>query len=489
MYVEPGFMTRVDRRIDWLRGLTMDNAVEEIARVLLDGEDEAVLWAAGALCAARYVDNQAHNLLGFVSHAMIGCEDARTLALGQPTATRHLLIVQALHQVVFDLHDPCLSPFELLPVSGYADKSVQDNIEWLRIDVRMGEKLRADHRIVALERTLPREELVDLLLDIGLEGMVSDDHTIISPQLVLGMMEITGWERGFEMLRCTLRYSASFPRHFAPYDRALTLRKQYKLESGAPVSEFQPQYVQMMRERFHAAAPSERAEVAARAMANDGISPETIVATAMLAGTDMYLMTTPVPHEDFDAVSREVAHIHINTSSNGVRSMLARMRPATRALAAVQIGNLLERGPSVLNERFEFVPFAPARPLPYEEDVAPLRGKSTDTLLGYLHGAMHAHDYRMTTAAVQAYADQGGAPAPLIALLTEVACTDDGTLLHNFKHLYSMVDEFKASSLPDRWVYLVGAARWIAWYAGKNTQVYRRAVSALGLEGVPVPSA
>jgi hypothetical protein len=407
------------------------------------------------------------------------------LALGQPKNTRYLLLIQALYQVVFDLHDPCLSPYELLPARPYSVGGVKDDIHWLRVDTRMGEYLRADARAVHLEKALPRAEFIDLMLDIGLEGIVTDDHTLISPQLCLGMIDdVIGWEHGWEMLRATLRYNASFHRDFKPYDRAVELMKQYSLEDGAPETELNLDQVEGLRQRFLQAEPHERPEIAARAMSREAVSPATILAAVTLAAADMYLMAEPVPHEDFDAVSREVAPIHIGTSTNAMRKILPQMSPRTQVLAAIQGGSLLERGPSVLNAAFEFVPFIPRTPYPFAEDVARLRGQASQKLLDLLREALPAHDYGTSTAAVRVYADAGGDPEALIALLTEVACTDDGTLLHNFKHLYAMVMEFRASPHPDRWQYLIAAARWIAWYAGKNTRAWQMAMA--GMERQPV---
>lgn len=482
----PYFRAQVRERIAWLREQTLDTVVGETIRALQEDIDEDVLWAAGALTSCYYVKNEAHNLLGFVSHAMIGCEDARSLAQGQPQETRWLLLVQALYQVVFDLHDPCLSPYELLPARPYSTGDIQDNIHWLRMDVRMGEYLRADARLVHLEKEMQRDRLIDLLLDIGLEGIVTDDHTLISPQLCLGMIEdVVGWEFGWDMLRATLRYNASFHRDFKFYDRAVELMKQYGLEGGAPDGELHLEHVEMLRGRFHAAAPHDRPEIVAKAMAHEGVSPATALAAVTLAAADMYLMADPVPHDDFDAVSREVAPIHIGTSTNAMRKILHMMTPRTQVLCAIQGGSLLERGPSVLNEKFEFVPFTPRAPYPCAADVAALAGYTPEMLLTRLRAALHEHDYGIATAAVRVYADQGADSEAMIALLTEVACTDDGTLLHNFKHLYAMVMEFRASTHPDRWNYLIAAARWIAWYAGKNTRAHRLATEAMG-QGQPL---
>lgn len=472
--------SEVQPLIYWLRSTTPDRVVEEVARHLRDGVPEDHLWAAGAYTAMRYINNQAHNLLGFVSHAFIGLEDARRLAVGQDEGTRHLLLVQSLHQVVFDMHDPCLSPFELVPYAPLHEKNVEENVRLLRMDVRMGEYMRADHRLVGLAEVLPRAELVDLLLDIALEGMITDDHTLITPVLSLGLMELVGWDDGFDMLRWSLRYSASFPRDFALYDRAVILATQYGLEGGAPVSGLQPERIDDLRAIFHAAAPDERPDVAARAMAEQGYSPETVLAAVSLAGCDLYLTVDPVPHEDFDAISREVAPIHIGTSSNALRSALAYMSPKTQVLAAIQGGSLLQRGPSVLDAEFRFIPFVPSRTYPYAEDMDGL-SESEDMLKG-LDGALRARDHRRATALVRLYLERNGDEAYLIAALTRVASSDDGTLMHNLKHLNSMIEEFQVCAQPDRWKYLAASARFISWYAEKNTGVYNRAMRALSLE-------
>jgi hypothetical protein len=277
------------------------------------------------------------------------------------------------------------------------------------------------------------------------------------------------------MLRCTLRYSASFPRNFAPYDRALKLRQQYGLENGAKSSALQPERIQVLREAFHTAQPVQRPEIAARAMAEDGYSPATVLAAVTLTGADFYLMAEPVPQADFDAISREVAPMHIGTSTNALRDGLKYMSPRTQALAAIQGGSILERGPSVLNKDFEFVPFEPRRPYPYPDDIVRLAKHSPPELLPILRQALHDHDYHTSTAAVWNYADQQGDPDVLIALLIEVACTDDGTLMHSVKHLNSMVEEFTSSTHRDRWNYLIAATRFMTWYAGLNTGAYQRA--------------
>ena len=465
--------------IEWLRRERPETVVENTVAMLARGVPIDDLWAAGALTAARYVSNQARNLLGFVSHAMIGCEDARQSAQGQPEKIQQILLIQALAQVVIDLHDPCFSPYELFDVWGVEEKNVEEGIAQLRNDVRLGEWMRADHRFVGLSRMMKPEDLVDLLLDIGLEGIITDDHTLITPALSLDMMELTGWEAGFPMLRGTLRYSCTFPRELAPYQKATELTTRYQLDEKVSLGVKDPAAISRLREELLALSPAERPERVARALAMEGASADTVISALSLAACDMFLQVDPVPHEDYDAVSREVAPVHIGTTLNVLRASLKHMSPRTRAKAVVMGGCLLERGPSILNKEFEFVPFEPVRAYPYAEDVALLNGLDAKELLVRLSSALYAHDARISTAAVAAYRDLGAPAEDLIALLVEIACSDDGTLMHNVKHLHSCLEEFRASTNPDRWNFLIAAAKWISWYAGKDTRTYQRAMGVL----------
>lgn len=464
--------------IQWLRYAKPETVVEEILEKLRQGVSHDELWAVGALTAARYVSNQARNLLGFVSHAMIGCEDARAAAEGQAREIQELMLIQALSQVVMDLHDPCFAPYELGEVWGFEEETVEESIKQLRSDVRFGEWLRSDHRLVALERRIPRAELIDLILDIGLEGIVTDDHTLITPALSLDMIELTGWDEGFAMLRGTMRYSCTFPRNFGPYDHASALVEQYGLSELVKLGENDAAAAAELRLEFLAAAPEQRPERVAQALAA-GHSAETVMSALSLAACDMYLQVDPVPQHDYDAVSREVAPIHIGTTLNVLRASLHRMFPKTIAKAVVMGGCLLERGPSVLNEAFEFVPFVASRAYPYEEDVSALTTTAPNQLLELLDDSLHQHDVRRSTAAVKAFELQGGDAEEMIALLVRVACSDNGTLMHNVKHLHSCLGEFRVSTNPDRWNFLISAAKWISWYAGKDVETYNRAMAVL----------
>jgi hypothetical protein len=470
--------------IEWLRNTTPERVVDETVDKLESGVAIDDLWAAGALTAAKYVSNQARNLLGFVSHAMIGCEDARQAALGQPEDIQRLLLIQALAQVVVDLHDPCFAPYELLNVWGVEESSVEEGIAQLRSDVKFGEWMRADHRIVGLERTMNRDDFIDLLLDIGLEGIVTDDHTLITPALSLDMMELTGWEAGFAMLRGTMRYSCTFPRNLEPYQRATELVDSLALAKVITEGAVDGVAAASLRTELLLTDPHSRPHLVAEALSTRGMTAQTVMSALSLAACDMYLEVDPVPHDDFDAVSREVAPIHIGTTLNILRASLPRMKNRTKALAVVMGGCLLERGPSILNEEFEFVDFEPSRSYPYDEDVQMLAGHTPDALLATLDVALHEHDVRTTTATVSAYHLAGGDSEQLITELVRVACTDDGTLMHNVKHLHSCLEEFRASQHPDRWNFLIAAAKWVSWYAGKDTGTFNRAKNRL----IPQPA-
>jgi hypothetical protein len=329
-----------------------------------------------------------------------------------------------------------------------------------------------------------RDDFIDLLLDIGLEGIVTDDHTLITPALSLDMMELTGWEAGFPMLRGTMRYSCTFPRNLEPYQRATELVDSLALAGTITEGEVDGVAAASLRTELLLTDPRNRPDLVAEALSSRGMTAQTVMSALSLAACDMYLQVDPVPHDDFDAVSREVAPIHIGTTLNILRASLPRMKNRTKALAVVMGGCLLERGPSILNEEFEFIEFEPSRSYPYDEDVQTLAGHTPDALLATLNVALHEHDVRTTTAAVSAYHLAGGDAEALITALVRVACTDDGTLMHNVKHLHSCLEEFRASQHPDRWNFLIAAAKWVSWYAGKDTGTFNRAKNRL----IPQPA-
>jgi hypothetical protein len=47
--------------------------------------------------------------------------------------------------------------------------------------------------------------------------------------------------------------------------------------------------------------------------------------------------------------------------------------------------------------------------------------------------------------------------------------------MHNVKHLHACLEEFRMSSHPDKWNFLIAAAKWVSWYAGKDTRIFERA--------------
>jgi hypothetical protein len=469
----------------WLRSVEPTSAATTIAHAVQAWRNrEAELWDVGGLTAARFINNQAHNFLGFVSHAMLGCESARRLSNGQSTTVRLHLLCKALHEVVSDMHDARVAPFELVDFWPVVANTTDVSIQWLRRDVAAGEYMRADHLLCGLRGAMPRDSLLDLILDIGLAGMLADEHTIISPVLCMAACERIGWDEGFVMLRWAVRYSASFPRCVDGYERSARLVSRYSLADAARETGYDGGQVKALADAFSASAPADRPGLAAQALAS-GHSADTVLAAASIAACRLYLMVRPVPHEDFDAIGREVAPLHIGTALNALREGVGVMFPHTRALAVIQAGRLLERGPSILNENFAFVPFEPARPYPYEEDVAPLALVRAEALLNVLEESLVARDIRSATAAVQAYADQCGAPELVISILLNAACMDDGTSMHSVKHLNAMIAEFRTSPEPERWSFLVAAARFAAWYAGLHREVYYEVAFAIGSANGP----
>ena len=88
-------------------------------------------------------------------------------------------------------------------------------------------------------------------------------------------------------------------------------------------------------------------------------------------------------------------------------------------------------------------------------------------------------EVKQAAALAQQYADRGYAPEPLITTLGKIACRDNFTELHAFKHHQATYEEFHATRPSLRWRHLVAAVQAAAISHGRIQDVYDHAVEVL----------
>jgi hypothetical protein len=101
---------------------------------------------------------------------------------------------------------------------------------------------------------------------------------------------------------------------------------------------------------------------------------------------------------------------------------------------------------------------------------------ATVTNLGQLRAVP---EVKIAVNLAQQYVNSGYDASSLITRLAEIACHDNFTEMHAFKHHQAIVEEFYATREPWRWRHLVAGAQAAAISFGKNMEIYEEAIALL----------
>jgi hypothetical protein len=88
-------------------------------------------------------------------------------------------------------------------------------------------------------------------------------------------------------------------------------------------------------------------------------------------------------------------------------------------------------------------------------------------------------EVKITVNLAQQYTELGYDATACITRLAEIACHDNFTEMHAFKHHQAVVEEFYTTREPWRWRHLVAGAQAAAISFGKNMEIYEEALELL----------
>jgi len=88
-------------------------------------------------------------------------------------------------------------------------------------------------------------------------------------------------------------------------------------------------------------------------------------------------------------------------------------------------------------------------------------------------------EVKITVNLAQQYTTLGYDASAFISRLAEIACHDNFTEMHAFKHHQAVVEEFYATREPWRLRHLVAGAQAAAISFGKNMEIYEEAIELL----------
>ncbi len=290
----------------------------------------------------------------------------------------------------------------------------------------------AEHHLLWLLPRIPHGDLLDLLLTDAIPKNAIDDHCFLFPTFTWRAVEVLGWDYAPILLRAAARYATRPPAPPA-VDWYEALFQEYGLLDH-PLRQ--------------TTGPEETAAVQGSANGNP-------------------------------------MDVHLHTGVNTRRYLL---RPDSGLSLRHKLMLLLNwhTGPEVRNTAALLAP----TPDPDRARVAALPHRDQDTLLEAIVDSIHAQpridllaagnlgrlraapEVQETVSLTQQYANLDYDPQALFLRLGAVACRDNFTEMHAYKHHQATYEEFYSTRGAARWRHLVSAAKAAAISHGKVVTIY-----------------
>jgi hypothetical protein len=474
---------------------------------LRGGIDAKTMLTASALAVARSSDlPPGHH--GGPLHPMAGLYGVYNLVqrLDQTSEDRFLPIIQHVALSNKHIHDPVTSPFQLLEFAPLdAAGGAVTQAEYLAGDgtgrasldkgaaatkaafltaCNRGESNKADHLFQWLWANVPKMEAFDLLMSVAIPKNAMDDHYFIFPAYTWRMMDkVIGWEHMATLMRPAVRYTARFPAPRLMPDIDATIEKHGLLTRvlRQRTSDDEIESIGALGEAMWAVSDYNAIPGLVAEALVGGLSLEGAGEALSIGAAGLFLRSQTGNPMD----------VHLHTSANLRRYLLG--------LDGLSIRNKLmllltwQTGPEVKSTQYRMEPF----PGYDKSAVAALPRRSQAELLDAIKHSVYTQpptdwskitnlgkmiavpEVRDTVNLALQYFELGYDPEALIARLAEIVCHDSFTEMHAFKHHQAVIEEYRATRGPWRWMHLVCGAQAAAISFGKNMDVFEGALELL----------
>jgi len=474
---------RIEPLVQLVEETPPDRIVARVHDRLVAGTGFRDMLLASALAVVRSSDlPPGHH--GGPLHPLAGLHAVRHIAARLPGEYAMLPVIQHVAVANKHIHSPAMGPFLLADAQPVSEgDSVEATIKAFRMAVGRGVYNACDHYFLYLLDRLSPMQVLEHLLEVGIPKNQLDDHYFLFPVFTWRALEYFGWDYARFIGRAPVRY-VTRPTPPTSLDEVDALLDRYELlerDLRATTGEDETRAVTALADEIgrvndFAAIPV----MLARALA-DGLSLDGAGEALSVGGSTLFLRSQTGNPMD----------VHINTGANTRRYLLRQPELSRRIkLQALLVWNT---GPEVrMAERM----LAP-EPQPEPRRVAALSFRTQDEVLreietlidrlpvGERLPAANLASWRSTdevkhaAALAQHYADRGYSPEALITMLGKIACRDNFTELHAFKHHQAAYEEFHATRPSLRWRHLVAAVQAAAISHGRIQDVWDHAAEVM----------
>jgi hypothetical protein len=381
------------------------------------------------------------------------------------------------------INSPVMGPYILPEAQPVSEGSVEATLEAMAYHVGRGENQACDHYFLYLLQELSPMQVLDHLLQVAIPKNRLDDHNFLYPVFTWRALEYFGWEYARYLARGPVRYVTRRPGPPSMQevedlvDEYGLLTRQLRVETGEDET---PAIEALSQEIGRCNIFSEIPAMLARALA-DGLSLQGVGEGMSLGGSNLFLRSQTGNPMD----------VHLNTGANTRRYLLRQPELALRTKLHALL--MWDTGPEVLLAQRQLAPDMQ----PEAERVEALSFRTQDELLDEIEELIDSlpigerlpslglaswrcsEEVKHAAAMAQQYANYDYDPEVLVARLGKIACRDNFTEMHAFKHHQATYEEFYSTRPSLRWRHLVSAVQAAAISHGRIQDVYEDAAEIL----------
>jgi len=382
------------------------------------------------------------------------------------------------------IHSPAMGPFmlaEAKPVSENDD--VDATVKGFRTAVSRGVYNACDHYYLYLLQRLTPMQVLELLLEVGVPKNQLDDHYFLFPVFTWRALELFGWDYAKFIGRAPVRYVTrpTNPAMMLDVDELIKKHELLERDLRARTGDDETAAITALADEIGRCAEfGEIPAMLARALGG-GLSLEGAGEALSVGGSTLFLRSKTGNPMD----------VHINTGANTRRYLLRQPELSRRiklqALLTWNTGPEVRMAQRMLADVVQPEPDRVASLVPHtqQELIEEMESLISSLPVGERLPSAGLASWRSTdevkhaAALAQQYADNGYAPEPLIDMLAKIACRDNFTEMHAFKHHQATYEEFYATRPSLRWRHLVAAVQASAISHGRIQDVFDHAAEVM----------
>jgi hypothetical protein len=476
------FADEIEPLVQFIEDTDPGEIIEQTLQKLRGGVPIKAMLTASALAVTRSSDlPPGHH--GGPLHPLVGIHAIRHIADRVSAENRFLPVLQHVALSNKHIHHPGMGPYLLPDFEPIDAGGVEATKRAFLEAVERGVYNQADHYFLWLWDNIPAVEALDLLLTVAIPKNVQDDHYFIFPSFTWRAVEWLGQEYLPILMRPAVRYVTRFPTPPAIpefeglLDEYQLLTRTLRPHTG---SDETPAIGQLGERIGQCNTYAEIPVMLANALA-DGLSLEGAGEALSIGAASLFLRSLTGNPMD--------VHLHTGVNLRRYLVQLDGLSLRNKLLALL----MWHTGPEVRSTQRRMAPW----PQPDAAAVATLPYHTQDELLDAITQSIYqqppidwatvtnlgqlraAPEVQSTVNLAQQYVNCGYDAGAFMTRLAEIACHDNFTEMHAFKHHQAVVEEFYATREPWRWRHLVAAAQAAAISFGKNMEIYEEAIDLL----------